>query len=291
MRGIQRAGRGTGARRLLSAVLVAIGGFTAFSVHAAPAQRIIVAPVADHANPGLVVDERALSMVATAHGVELTRLRTLATGAGLYRVDGPRLDAAALDALAAAAAAVPGIDYAEVDRLLKPMFVPNDTHYGVQWHYHEATGGLNLEPAWDVTDGSGAVVAVLDTGYRPHVDLAANIVGGYDMISDSFVGNDGNGRDSDAQDPGDWTNAGECGGGQPTQNQNSSWHGTHVPASSPRSPTTAAASPAWPTAPRWCRCGCSASAAATPPTSPTASSGLPADRSAACRPMPTRPTC
>ena len=228
MRGIQRAGRGTGARRLLSAVLVAIGGFTAFSVHAAPAQRIIVAPVADHANPGLVVDERALSMVATAHGVELTRLRTLATGAGLYRVDGPRLDAAALDALAAAAAAVPGIDYAEVDRLLKPMFVPNDTHYGVQWHYHEATGGLNLEPAWDVTDGSGAVVAVLDTGYRPHVDLAANIVGGYDMISDSFVGNDGNGRDSDAQDPGDWTNAGECGGGQPTQNQNSSWHGTHV---------------------------------------------------------------
>lgn len=228
MRGIQRAGRGTGARRLLSAVLVAIGGFTAFSVHAAPAQRIIVAPVADHANPGLVVDERALSMVATAHGVELTRLRTLATGAGLYRVDGPRLDAAALDALAAAAAAVPGIDYAEVDRLLKPMFVPNDTHYGVQWHYHEATGGLNVEAAWDVTDGSGVTVAVLDTGYRPHADLAANIVGGYDMISDSFIGNDGNGRDSDALDPGDWVNAGECGGGQPTQNQNSSWHGTHV---------------------------------------------------------------
>jgi serine protease len=70
------------------------------------------------------------------------------------------------------------------------------------------------------------VVAVIDTGYRPHADLAANIVGGYDFISTAAVGNDGNGRDSDALDPGDATIAGECAAGEPAYS--SSWHGTHV---------------------------------------------------------------
>jgi serine protease len=40
------------------------------------------------------------------------------------------------------------------------------------------------------------------------------------------VSNDGNGRDTDASDPGDWITAGQCGTGSPAQN--SSWHGTHV---------------------------------------------------------------
>ena len=46
------------------------------------------------------------------------------------------------------------------------------------------------------------------------------------MISDSFVGNDGGGRDSDARDPGDAIGANEC--GYTHSAQNSSWHGTHV---------------------------------------------------------------
>jgi serine protease len=70
------------------------------------------------------------------------------------------------------------------------------------------------------------VVAVIDTGYRPHADLVANILPGYDMINDAATANDGNGRDSDAKDPGDAVSAGECGSGEPAEN--SSWHGTHV---------------------------------------------------------------
>ena len=69
------------------------------------------------------------------------------------------------------------------------------------------------------------MVAVLDTGYRPHVDLNANILPGYDMISNLSVANDGGGRDSDARDPGDAVAAGECGNNGA---QGSSWHGTHV---------------------------------------------------------------
>ncbi len=116
----------------------------------------------------------------------------------------------------------------EEDRILTINAVPNDTQYASQWHYYETTGGLRAPAAWDSATGSGVVVAVLDTGYRPHADLNANILPGYDMISDSFVGNDGNGRDSDARDPGDWVEVGACGGGYPTQAQSSSWHGTHV---------------------------------------------------------------
>ncbi|MDP5207962.1 S8 family serine peptidase, partial [Alishewanella sp. SMS9] len=120
------------------------------------------------------------------------------------------------------------VELVEEDMLLQPTLAPNDTQYANQWHYYENTGGIRAPAAWDKATGQGVVVAVLDTGYRPHVDLNANLLPGYDMISDAFIGNDGNARDSDARDPGDWTNVGECGGGQPTSFRASSWHGTHV---------------------------------------------------------------
>ncbi|WP_333607482.1 S8 family peptidase [Arsukibacterium sp.] len=120
------------------------------------------------------------------------------------------------------------VEYVEEDQLLQAAFTPNDTNYTNQWHYYENTGGLRAPAAWDKATGQGVVVAVLDTGFRPHIDLNANLLPGYDMISDAFIGNDGNGRDNDARDPGDWTNAGECGNGQPTSFRASSWHGTHV---------------------------------------------------------------
>ncbi|WP_290613659.1 S8 family peptidase [Arsukibacterium sp. UBA3155] len=120
------------------------------------------------------------------------------------------------------------VEFVEEDVLMQTAFTPNDTSYTSQWHYSETTGGLRAPAAWDKATGQGVVVAVLDTGYRPHIDLNANLLPGYDMISDAFIGNDSNGRDSDARDNGDWTNAGECGNGQPTSFRASSWHGTHV---------------------------------------------------------------
>ena len=104
----------------------------------------------------------------------------------------------------------------EPDLVMLPQWVPSDSQFASQWHYYEAVGGINLPAAWDRSLGAGVRVAVIDTGYRPHADLAASIVGGYDFIADTATANDGNGRDADARDPGDWCSS------------SSSWHGTHV---------------------------------------------------------------
>jgi len=163
--------------------------------------------------------------VSNAMGVSAQYRRRVATGAEVYRLNDWRSHADIKKRLLAIAND-PNVEYVEVDELLQPLATPNDTRYNEQWHYFESTGGLNLPTAWDTSTGAGAVVAVLDTGYRSHADLAANLLPGYDMIDDTFVSVDGDGRDSDATDPGDWSNAGECGFGQPARN--SSWHGTHV---------------------------------------------------------------
>jgi serine protease len=138
----------------------------------------------------------------------------------------PLADVAAL--AAELAARDDSVEYAEPDRIMTAQYTPNDPRYSEQWHYSEATAGLRLPAAWDKSTGAGVNVAVIDTGYRPHADLAGQILPGYDFITSSTIANDGNGRDSDASDPGDATVAGACGTGSPAQDQASSWHGTHV---------------------------------------------------------------
>ncbi|MGW0707171.1 S8 family peptidase [Streptomyces sp. NPDC002643] len=120
----------------------------------------------------------------------------------------------------------PQVAYVVPDRLNKPLATPNDTEYSKQWDLFESTAGMNVPGAWDKVTGTGVTVAVIDTGYVSHSDLAANIVGGYDFIVDTAVSNDGNGRDSNPADPGDWTADDECGDGWTATT--SSWHGTHV---------------------------------------------------------------
>ena len=152
-------------------------------------------------------------------------LRRLAVGADVIRSD-RKLDRVEAESLMRQLASNPNVEYVEVDKLNKPLLTPNDTRFSEQWGYGTGAGGIRATEAWDVTNGSGTVVAVLDTGITSHSDLAANIIPGYDFIVDTAVSVDGNGRDADASDPGDGYNANECGSGVPASN--SSWHGTHV---------------------------------------------------------------
>jgi serine protease len=167
-------------------------------------------------------------LAAARSGVTLDRVRTTALGSEVLKVNRRMTLAEAASLAADIAANDPNVEYAEPDRIMRHTFTPNDTRYSEQWHYFESNGGINAPAAWDKSTGSGVVVAVIDTGYRPHADLVANLLPGYDFISDTFVSNDGNGRDSDASDPGDWINAGDCGPGDPEAFESSSWHGTHV---------------------------------------------------------------
>jgi serine protease len=131
----------------------------------------------------------------------------------------------------------PDVEYAQPAWILRRVATPGDPRYGEQWHYFnngsgagESPGGINLPKAWDTGTGNPAVVvAVIDTGILPnHPDITGspNLGAGYDMITDVFTANDGNGRDSDPTDPGDAVAANECGPGAPAERD--SWHGTHV---------------------------------------------------------------
>ncbi|MFC6977352.1 S8 family serine peptidase [Microbulbifer taiwanensis] len=193
------------------------------------------------------MSQSAMAQASRVAGAEMRHMRRLATGAQLMRLDRRRGNAD-LAAIISRLQQDPNVEYAEPDLLLQPMATPTDPSYNQQWHYFESTGGLNLPTAWDTTQGEGVVVAVIDTGYRPHEDLVDNLLPGYDMISDTTVAQDGNGRDSDASDPGDWAPAGAC-------------YPVHRPATAagtaptwpvplPLPPTMASASPVWPTRPR-----------------------------------------
>ncbi len=120
----------------------------------------------------------------------------------------------------------------------------NDSLWGLYGTYGIgiASDKSTMNSVWATGQGSGTVVAVLDTGSTAHPDLDANYVAGYDFVdngtgycrtgisdSDGDYINTGTygalGWDNNPLDPGDWTtvNTSSCG-----YASSSSWHGTHV---------------------------------------------------------------
>jgi len=108
------------------------------------------------------------------------------------------------------------VEFAEPNYIRHAMAVPNDEFYNLQWDYPE----ISLPQAWDITTGDPSViVAVIDTGVvLNHPEMQGQLVAGYDMISDPSISRDGDGIDSNPDDPGDLAISGNT----------STFHGTHV---------------------------------------------------------------
>ena len=182
------------------------------------------------------VPARALDRVRQAlvdragqtYGATMRSLRATANGAHVFQLNRTMTLDEARQLAAELKSRDTNVEYAEPDRIMVPLATPTDPSYTQQWDLYEAAGGINAPAAWDKSTGAGINVAVIDTGYRPHADLSGQILPGYDFISTLAVANDGNGRDADASDPGDWAPAGSCGTGIPAADESSGWHGTHV---------------------------------------------------------------
>ncbi|MEA1944913.1 MAG: S8 family peptidase, partial [Euryarchaeota archaeon] len=96
----------------------------------------------------------------------------------------------------------PNIEYAEPNYIAHALMVPNDHYYPLQWHLDNAEyGGINMEDAWDISTGTGVIVAIIDTGiayenykqYKQAPDLAGtHFVAGYDFVNNDEHPNDDN---------------------------------------------------------------------------------------------------
>lgn len=85
------------------------------------------------------------------------------------------------NALAAELLATGDYEYVEPDWICYPLFIPNDTFYGNQWHHPV----IQSPQAWDLLTGSPAVIcAFVDTGIDlNHPDLAAHRVPGFNSVT------------------------------------------------------------------------------------------------------------
>lgn len=150
-------------------------------------------------------------------------------------------------ALAARLRARPEVDWVAPNVREKLLAMPTDPLAGQQW-WLRANGGSDANAladrlrgapgfltAWTsglpgATGRAAAVVAVLDTGITPHPDLEGRVLPGYDFVDEPAFSNDGDRRDADPSDPGDWVSAGDRSDPRYANcdEQRSSWHGTVI---------------------------------------------------------------
>jgi serine protease len=138
-----------------------------------------------------VIDRMGLSVLSTSRFSGIKRLR---------------VPVGAEKMLAGALGNNPLVEYAEPNYIAWALFSPNDPIYPYQWHLDDECtgcanldggsngGGINLEPAWDISTGSGVTVAVVDTGvaYEDYTELLFGIFYRYfyqapDLAATSFV--------------------------------------------------------------------------------------------------------
>lgn len=118
---------------------------------------------------------------------------------------------------------------------VQPAGLSSDALTSEQWHLDappEEIAGTGLRDAISFPSQlESVVVAIVDTGIlSTHSDMS-DVLPGYDFVSNVSAANDGDGRDADPTDPGDWIAQSDIDDGSFPSDcavANSTWHGTAV---------------------------------------------------------------
>jgi serine protease len=184
-------------------------------------------------------DTDRVSALAGRMGLAMKESRALPAGLQLLKLDALGTGETFAEQLERVRAD-PDVEFAEPDQRRYVHATPADPLFAGQWYLQnraDTPAAVNAQEAWDLSSGDPSViVAVIDTGVlADHPDLktmaaSGRILPGYDFISNVAEANDGDGRDADASDAGDWVTSGEAAAGQfkDCDVTNSSWHGTRV---------------------------------------------------------------
>ncbi len=156
-------------------VVVLVLGLAVAALHQVPVQ-------AQGGTPEIIPHQYVMFYEPGASQAEIDALIASSGGTLLQAI--PALNAVLVEiptqARATALSARDGVTALEPNLLRQPTITPNDPGRTSQW----ALGKIDAYTAWDVTRGTGQVIAVLDTGVDlNHPDLAAHLLAGYDYVS------------------------------------------------------------------------------------------------------------
>ncbi|MEA1979787.1 MAG: S8 family serine peptidase [candidate division Zixibacteria bacterium] len=178
-------------------LLVLISG-TAFGSEDFQVKEMNVKSGADFVEGNIVVkfkphaDNRSIEAFTKGHGCNVLS----ASPRGGFKTLGIPA-AKTVPQMVAAFKANPNVEYAEPNYIYRALFTPNDPYYSYQWHMPM----INMGQAWDLSTGTGVIVAVVDGGvayedygvYAQAPDLAqTTFVQGYDFINNDSHPNDDN---------------------------------------------------------------------------------------------------
>jgi serine protease len=232
------------ATRIVAALALLSCAVAAFGQAQPPTDQIIVKWRDGSSSSAAAVGTRTQKL-GTSAGMHMQRKQQIAAETDVLKLD-RALDSGEMNALLERMAADPNVEYAVADGHRWAHATPNDLLFNDQWYFQGTEiAATHANQAWDVTVGSNmTVVAVIDTGVRfEHPDLlrvsqAGKLLDGFDFVLNPPFANDGDGRDADASDPGDFVTAAElaappfnipaCAPGPGSDHVNSSWHGTRV---------------------------------------------------------------
>ncbi|MCT1734316.1 MULTISPECIES: S8 family serine peptidase [Kocuria] len=198
--GVESLGRGTGAQGKVLAETDRV--VVKFKDHVPEAQK-----------------EEVLTEVETATEIEDPEIVKTTGNAEQVVESDTMLDKAEQQAVVETLEKDPAVESAEPDLIVvnglaaHAASAPNDRYWNYQW----GPRNIGVPSAWSHGTGNGVVIGIADTGQINHPDLNQRTVRGYDFLSDLYHSRDGNGRDGNPQDEGDWSP------GRPNW-----WHGSHV---------------------------------------------------------------